>query len=857
VASFTERATLEVKDRSTAQIRRINAELKKLQATSRSLKSIRIQFIGIAAATRQVNQLTRAVQRLKSVAGKAIRVNVSAAGLGLVQRQISTLRNSARRPVNVRVNYTGNRPPIIPPGGGGGPGAGGRAGRRAGRGRTFFGTAMQGANAGFGGGMGLGLMGGLAAVNPAMLAVAAAAYLAAAALRKIGSETLKADKADLMMRLAATKNQQDIINKAVADYATETTHPLTMTRAEMKVFITGILGDVGGKTDTERATAAAGIAPKIVDTFLPLAYGLGGIDTTREQAMSGLVTIVKGLNIASGDLTDALGNFTKDGQRVFEGIALAKAMNPNLEAERIRTVLANLKTAAFTMDSTALARVLASGGDRGVRVANEAYMAMRAMTGIVDNKALNKALQKMDLLTGGIPITDSKGRPLKGARAGIQPGSGTPVDSDLLRTDPFEWIMKHVLPRAKKLAETSLTKKETAAAEARARQVREEGGTEEEVAAARAPLRSRIQTVLDQMFPGLTGPARTAISETIFGAEQAKSTTAQGKDALKNLREQGKAIFDASLSAALSNIGTTLSDKAADMGKSAADAIGLTDAINKINAALRDPKGKDREKLLTDAQRAWDLTPMGLASKIIMAGAELIYRAAAWMASWIPGAGKEPTKSATWTATKGVEDQANLDAKNLADETIRVMGLEQKLKAKERTLRDTPARRTAERKALTDEIQKITAAIEEGKANIAGLKEYLQQKKEEEKKPAEVKPVIDDADRDQLDIPRNKEGQPIKVPADIQSMINSIDTAPSKFDTAFATLPTKGGEGGTNFSNNAMTAINSGAPGAGTVIGNAAVAAIKAGVSNLNINVNANVKSGDSAPDTGARTAVG
>jgi len=248
---------------------------------------------------------------------------------------------------------------------------------------------------------------------------------------------------------------------------------------------------------------------------------------------------------------------------------------------------------------------------------------------------------------------------------------------------------------------------------------------------------------------------------------------------------------------------------------------------------------------------------MGLASKIIMAGAELIYRAAAWMASWIPGAGKEPTKSATWTATKGVEDQANLDAKNLADETIRVMGLEQKLKAKERTLRDTPARRTAERKALTDEIQKITAAIEEGKANIAGLKEYLQQKKEEEKKPAEVKPVIDDADRDQLDIPRNKEGQPIKVPADIQSMINSIDTAPSKFDTAFATLPTKGGEGGTNFSNNAMTAINSGAPGAGTVIGNAAVAAIKAGVSNLNINVNANVKSGDSAPDTGARTAVG
>ena len=75
----------------------------------------------------------------------------------------------------------------------------------------------------------------------------------------------------------------------------------------------------------------------------------GGPNMTREQSLEGLNTIVKGLNIATGDLTDSFGKLTKDGERVFEGVALAKATNPNLDAERIRTTLANLKTAAFTM----------------------------------------------------------------------------------------------------------------------------------------------------------------------------------------------------------------------------------------------------------------------------------------------------------------------------------------------------------------------------------------------------------------------------------------------------------------------------------------------------------------------------
>ena len=158
-------------------------------------------------------------------------------------------------------------------------------------------------------------------------------------------------------------------------------------KAGFKSFVVGMLGDVGGKTAKERATSAAAIAPTIADTFFPLAYGLGGPNMSREQSLEGLNTIVKGLNIATGGSGEFIGKLTRIGGRVFGVVALAKATDPNLGLGRIRTTLANLKTAAFTMSSESLARLLSSGGDRGVRVANEVYQAMRSLSGIVDNKA--------------------------------------------------------------------------------------------------------------------------------------------------------------------------------------------------------------------------------------------------------------------------------------------------------------------------------------------------------------------------------------------------------------------------------------------------------------------------------------
>ena len=194
MASFTEKATLEVKDKSTAQIKKINAELKKLQATAKSLKSIKVEIKGIAQARSQVQALTRDLNKLKTAA-KGIRINVQGgSGITKVQQQITRLRQSAKNPINVKTHYSQTGHPQRQPRG---PGSGANNAGKGGRARTVIGTMFQGFNAGGGGGMGLGLMGGLAAVNPAMLAVAAAAYAAAAALKVIGTETIKADRAGI------------------------------------------------------------------------------------------------------------------------------------------------------------------------------------------------------------------------------------------------------------------------------------------------------------------------------------------------------------------------------------------------------------------------------------------------------------------------------------------------------------------------------------------------------------------------------------------------------------------------------------------------------------------------------------
>lgn len=863
MASFTERATLEVKDKSTSQIRKINSELKKLQATARSLRTIRIDITGLSAATRQVNNLTRALGNLKRVS-TSLNIRVGTQGLSQAQRQISTLRNSARRPVNVRVNYSGNQPPHLPPHGGGprSRGAGG-GGSRA---RNFFGTAMQGANAGAGGGMGFGLMGGLAAINPAFLAVAAAAYAAAAALKYTAEQGAKADRADLMMRMAATKEQQPIIQAAVDKYA-EGDRALGMSKADMKMFITGILGDVGGKNATERATAAANIAPVIADKFLPLAYALGGPDVTKEAAIKDLAVIVKGLNIASGDLTTAAGQLSKDGLRVFEGVALAKAMNPLLDSERIRTTLANLKTLAFTMQPEALARLLSSSGDRGVRVANELYQAVRSMSGTVDNKALNRALSKLGLLEGGTPLTTPTGKVRKGQGAGMVLGSQKPIDAEFRQRDPFGWIIKYVLPKIEADAKKAITKTEAKAAEERARQVKEEGGTAEEIAEARAPLRSKIQSVMDSMFPGMAATARTALSDTIFGHAQARGQIEQGKDVLK---QDPKAIFAGAWTAQLEKLKTTLETRAQDAGDYVAQAIGLDKKIAVIEEAIRT---KDYGKL----GKAYDMGMQTLDTLLTPSklSAELLYKGALKL----------------WEVGVALAKKFNIIEDNSPEG--KAAAAEELEKTKLRAMAEKPAedRTTAEVQKLIDYGRKLNerrqALIEDAqrrgdKGGVAGVLKDLHNANVTIttlmasigtfKLPAgmglgggfpSVKSPAPANAKDPFGDP--SKAAPNWVPefkttlddfkATGGNWVTDMLNVPTKFEATFETLKQAGVEGGNNFGTNANSAITAGAAEGGGIFGSTAVTTIKAGLANLNLSAHINVSGVTQTGDKGARPA--
>src|SRR6187402_3023198 len=101
MASYVEQATLRVNDQSTAQINKINAALKKLFATARSLKSTRVSLNvdarGLTAANKQLNTLARNIAVLR---GQRLSLTVNDAGLAKARRDA---RQRGRRSMSMFV----------------------------------------------------------------------------------------------------------------------------------------------------------------------------------------------------------------------------------------------------------------------------------------------------------------------------------------------------------------------------------------------------------------------------------------------------------------------------------------------------------------------------------------------------------------------------------------------------------------------------------------------------------------------------------------------------------------------------------------------------------------------------------
>lgn len=102
--SYVEHAILRIKDESTRPVRKINAELKKLRDTARSLSRLRVNIDGLDTAERRVRSLRTELARLPRT--KSVRVNFSATGDQTLQRTITTLR--AQPPIGLRIGLSGD-----------------------------------------------------------------------------------------------------------------------------------------------------------------------------------------------------------------------------------------------------------------------------------------------------------------------------------------------------------------------------------------------------------------------------------------------------------------------------------------------------------------------------------------------------------------------------------------------------------------------------------------------------------------------------------------------------------------------------------------------------------------------------
>jgi len=576
MASFTEQATLRVNDQSTAAIRRINAELRKLQSTARSIRNLKIDLkvnaTGLQAANRQLNTLAH---NLRQVGRFNTQIRVNTAGLQTANAQIARLRSQAAQPINIRTTHTGGAG-MGGVGGGGGPRYGGGGG-----GRSMLGAAAYGA------GVGLGY--GLWRLTGSMGAVTLAGYAAAKALQSVAQSGAVSDRAMLRSKVMATEEQRQIFEREGFAQAPAGAS-LKFTEAERRDLWGSLLGNVGGETAAEVARAAGGLTRELERTFLPRMLAAAPEGTDRAQVLSRMYMLVKGMDLATNNLTDATGAFTADGLRVAKAIQVAMAADPGLTPELIKTTIAGAKTGAYMLNTTALARMLINAGARGQSAGNQLFQAMKAMTGQVDNKRLNEALAKWGFLEDyerkpGRPARPGrKGRPGRpaGPPGSIITSSGMMVDPELWASDPYAWLQKYYVGGMIKRAAADRQSAENLSAKREGRKARDMTKVAPTPEAQQAAMASRIA----KDFAGMRDTAINAITTAILGDEQDRRSLAQALRAVDETNVP-KAIAE-SWTAQAENVATAWKDAGAKVFESISKGIGLPEMLGNLEKLIRE-----------------------------------------------------------------------------------------------------------------------------------------------------------------------------------------------------------------------------------------------------------------------------
>jgi len=906
MASFVEQATLRVNDQSTAQISKINAALKKLFATAKSLKSIRVGINvdarGLTAANKQLNTLARNIAVLRS---QRLTLNVNDAGLAKARRDIAALRAAARAPINVNVSGGMRAPraprpvPVTPAGGAVPP-------RRRG-GRTAAGAMITGAGAGGG-------ISGISRLETSFGALSLAAYGAAAALKKVAEAGYDRSRTDLQTKAMTTEAQRAESARIAAEKGPAYRGaPIAFPKNVMDQFINEIQGDVAGKTPAETRRNAEMVARDLQNNIYP---GIMARNPTfsPEQGREGLKKIVKAANIATTEIVDDSGELSADYKRYTKGVAMALAVNPELKPETVRTTIAGLKTSGYTLDPEAIAQTLVQAGDLGQRVGNETFRLQRALQGVVDNKKLNNVLRDRGILQN--PKLDAKGN--------VLPSTGTVKNLPELLGNPSKWILDEFSGDVEKHLKKKETQKriETAVGTA---------GTEEEKDARRKQAEQTERVgVLGRILPSLPQTALNQLNQLMLGAEQWNRQKAQA-GIQPGTAETGKLVAE-NPAIMWENLKTAVGDASGSIGELAMSSKAATGIMQGLTNIFRgEPTTPDQKGALIFGAAVTTAITAAVASAIAApvvaltgAGTALTGSAAALTAAaarlgaagGLPGAPdgmkKTPAKTvmdyvkqgakygaaiaiplaiplATGvTETPGLSDTADA-AKKAEESTLSLAYAQLDLHNKTKQLADLEAQRIApkaetpfdkfqptypdqveaEKETLRSEIAQLSAAINSWQAGARwedAVRQVQQQPPAEQQQPNWVAGAIAELKKAQLPPdwkatpepiggkPETQWPDPSAISTASEAMGAAMNSGGMQIQGAANTLLSTTGTFSTVFATGAQAIGSSGqiaastlqgaAPGIGASIGQAAASAIQAAVSNLNVNVNVNQSGG-------------
>ncbi|MGQ2901734.1 hypothetical protein [Neoaquamicrobium sediminum] len=414
MANFIERATLILTDKSTANIKKINRELKTLFDTTRKMRNMSIRLDGLTQTQKQTRSLINDMTRLS----RPTRLAVDASSLTRATQQARTLNNvlnNATRTRTARINVSqfGN---VGGPAGGGIPTVfGGQGGRRSGI-RGISGVGIG--NAGLG-------------ISNLTLAEAIGATTALTighlTVRTLVAETINASRMDLQQEARLTEPQQ----QAFAQLA-PVGREQAVTQRELQSIRAGIVADVRADDPSITAAAAEAVANRTIQSASDIAAARGisfdaALDIVGNQ-------ITKVVDLATGSITDAMGRMTDRALAVWDRADQILSQNPELGPQELLTATRGAGVGRMAMSDEDFFALWLATTSQGRR-AGTSFRALRANLTGQQRQISNEELAERGL---------------------FDLETGQPIDPDLFNTATTAWLQKHLFPALEKEARQAL-----------------------------------------------------------------------------------------------------------------------------------------------------------------------------------------------------------------------------------------------------------------------------------------------------------------------------------------------------------------------------------------------------------------